>query len=381
MHLKDDDLRAFVDQELEAGQKKLVSEHLAACRACAARLDALQARKAFTSSRIAQLAEGTPASFSAHQALEKHLDRRMEFKQMKSLFKHPAWIAAALVLILAVSMAFPPVRALASDFLSLFRVEQVKVVSFDPAMLEQFAQAQSGNGQVEQYLRQNIIAVEDGGFQQVDSVRRAAELAGFTPRLPALGKVESLGVIGKSTYEIKIDSELWNSVLQSLGQQGDLISPDMDGKTISVRVPAGITSGIGDCTVLAGASSPQDIRPDQLAGCTVLVEMPSPEVNVPDGMDVPKIAESVLQLLGLSPDEARKLSQSTDWATTLILPVPTGEGMTSREVEVDTVTGTLVTDAGSQEYVLFWVRDGLLFGISGQGDPQTGIDLANTLVR
>lgn len=109
--------------------------------------------------------------------------------------------------------------------------------------------------------------------------------------------------------------------------------------------------------------------------------MPSSEVTTPDGLNVPKLAEAMLQLTGMSADEARAFSQSVDWATTLVLPVPSGEGVSSRDIAVDGVTGTLVTDSNHGMYTLFWVRRGMLYGITGSGDPQKAVDLANTLIR
>lgn len=380
MHLKDDVLRAFLDHELDQEVQKHTHEHLASCSSCASRLEALHSQAALAQAKLDLLSPDATVSFSPHQALEKHLNRSKEQNTMKNWFKHPAWIAVSLVAILAISMVFPPVRALASDFLSLFRVEQVKVISFDPALLQQLDGMQGSDEQIRQFMQQNVVAVEDGKFTQVDTLDQASSLAGFKPRLPGDGKVLSLGVLGKSQYDITIDSALWNSLLQGMGQSGDLISPELDGKVISVVVPAGVTAGIGDCGQIAGTTS-RDIKPGDLGDCTVLAEMPSPEITTPDGLDVPKLAETFLQILGMSSDEARAFSQSTDWATTLVLPIPSGEGVTNRQVDVDTVTGTLVTDSTNGTYTLFWVRNGMLYGITGKGDSQKAIDLANTLIR
>ena len=380
MHLKDDVLRAFLDHELDQEAQKHTHEHLASCSSCASRLEALHDQIKLAQGRLDLIAPDASVSFSPHQALEKHLNHLKEQNKMKNWFKHPAWIAASLAAILAVSLMFPPVRALASNFLSLFRVEQVKVISFDPAVLRQLEGTSGNDEQIREFMKNNIVAVQEQEFTQVNSLDQASNLAGFKPRLPSDGKVLSLGVMGKSQYTITIDSALWNSVLQGLGQESPLISADLDGKVISVVVPAGVTAGIGDCSQLAQTTA-QDINPTELNDCTVLVEMPSPEITTPDGLDVPKLAEQLLQILGMSADEARTFSQTTDWATTLVLPIPSGEGVTSTSIEVDTVTGTLITDAGSDAYTLFWVRNGMLYGITGKGDPQNAVDLANTLIR
>jgi hypothetical protein len=378
MHLKDDVLHAFLDHELDQEVQKHTNEHLASCSTCTSRLKGLQMQGKLAKEKLDLLAPDASVAFSPHQALEKHLTRSKEQNKMKNWLKHPAWIAASLVVIMAVSLIFPPVRALASDLLGLFRVEQVKVISFDPALLQQMDGMQGNEDQMKQFMEKNIIAVQDGEFTQVDQLDQAADLAGFTPRLPGQSELVSLGVMGTSQYEIKIDAALWNSILQGLGQESALISTELDGEVISVLVPAAVTAGLGDCGEM---TQENDLTPTELGDCIVLVEMPSPEVSMPDGLDVPKLAEAMLQLTGMSPDEARAFSQSVDWATTLVLPIPSGEGVSSRDIAVDGVTGTLVTDTENDAYTLFWVRRGMLYGITGSGDPQNAVDLANTLIR
>ena len=378
MHLKDDVLRAFLDHELNQEEQKRANEHLAACSSCNSRLEARQKQEKLVQEKLDLLVPDVSVSFSPHQALEKHLDRNKEQNKMKNWLKHPAWIAASLVVIMAVSLVFPPVRALASDLLGLFRVEQVRVISFDPALLQQMDGMQGSDEQIQEFMEQNVVAVQEGKFTQVDQLDQAIDLAGFTPRLPAQSELVSLGVMGTTQYEIKIDTALWNSILQGLGQESAMIPSELDGKVISVLVPAAITAGVGDCSDLAQTN---DVNPTELGNCTVLVEMPSPEVSTPDGLDVPKLAEALLQISGMSADEAAAFSQSVDWATTLVLPIPSGEGVSSRDIAVDGVTGTLVTDSNNNGYTLFWVRNGMLYGISGTGDPQNALDLANTLIR
>jgi hypothetical protein len=223
MHLKDDVLRAFLDHELSQEEQKLTNEHLAACASCNSRLEARQKQEKLVQEKMDLLVPDMSASFSPHQALEKHLNRKKEQNKMKNWLKHPAWIAASLVVIMAVSLVFPPVRALASDLLGLFRVEQVRVISFDPALLQQMEGMQGSDDQIQEFMEQNVVAVQDGEFTQVDQLDQAIDLAGFTPRLPVQSELVSLGVMGTTQYEITIDAGLWNSILQGLGQESALI--------------------------------------------------------------------------------------------------------------------------------------------------------------
>jgi len=72
-------------------------------------------------------------------AARSHLNDILK-KEHKILFRkyftrryQSAWAALCLVLILTVAFVFPPIRALASSFLGLFRVQRIAVVEFNPA--------------------------------------------------------------------------------------------------------------------------------------------------------------------------------------------------------------------------------------------------------
>ena len=86
---------------------------------------------------------------------------------------------------------------------------------------------------------------------------------------------------------------------------------------------------------------------------------------------------------GMSPEEARTFSQKVDWASTLVIPIPTGE-VSSQDVKVDGVSATLLSSTGAQEklvqgYTLLWVKDGRIYAVIGAGNPEAGLSLANSL--
>ena len=70
---------------------------------------------------------------SAWQQLENESFREEQtmFNELFTRRSRPAWRAVGVVVVLAVALAFPQVRALAVDFLGLFRVQQVEFVQVD----------------------------------------------------------------------------------------------------------------------------------------------------------------------------------------------------------------------------------------------------------
>ena len=93
------------------------------------------------------------------------------------------------------------------------------------------------------------------------------------------------------------------------------------------------------------------------------------------------VGQAYLQVLAMSPADAANYAKNVDWSSTLVIPIPRS-GTSTSSVSVDGVTGTLVTQyPGSQhgQYVLAWIKDGILYGLTGPGDGSNALDIANSL--
>lgn len=379
MHFSEEKLRAYIDGEISREQAETMDWHLRNCQICSARLELTQKNAAFVHAKLVRVFPEDESKFSSRFSMKDLLNRK-EGAKMQRWYQRPVWIGVMAIVLLAIAMLFTPVRALASNFLNLFRVEQVRVVSFDPAMLGNFKQSLSDQQeQISQYLDQNMVVVRNGQFKQVENANQASRLVGFFPRLPAGSTVMSIGVIPEQTHQLTVDTDLWNAVLASLGSDRFAIDPSLDGQIVKVSFKAAVTTAIGQCEKVR--EDGDDQAATILDDCIVLVEMPGPTVEVPEGLDIMALTEALLELTGMSAEEARTFSQNVDWATTLILPVPNGDGVTTRDIVVDSVTGTLIEDSASDEFLLIWNRDGLLYSMAGSGDPQVAIDLASNLTQ
>ena len=91
------------------------------------------------------------------------------------------------VLVLALVFAFPGTRALASEFLNLFRVQQVTVVPVDFTGMEQLNGAVGNN--ISQLISDSVtMQKEPGDPVNVASADEASQLAGFNVRAPCIGE-------------------------------------------------------------------------------------------------------------------------------------------------------------------------------------------------
>jgi hypothetical protein len=113
----------------------------------------------------------------------------------------------------------------------------------------------------------------------------------------------------------------------------------------------------------------------------VLAQVPSPSVEAPPDLDLKHLAELALQFTGMTAEEAHSFSETVDWSTTLVVPIPRSEA-DYEQVSVDGVTGTLVyptEERRFEPYVLMWVKDGIVYALSGFGDRSQAVTLANSI--
>ena len=187
-------------------------------------------------------------------------------------------------------------------------------------------------------------------------------------------------------FEGTFNQALAEEVLQSFGK-GDLQLPaGLDGAVIKANIPDAVSAAYGQCRYNNDPENTSATGGPSLGigdNCLLLVQLPSPTVDTPPDLPVTKLAELGLQVLGMAPDKAAQIASSIDWTTTLVIPVPRGE-MNSQTVQVDGVDGKLLTQVASTTgmrptYSLVWVKNGIVYGILGSGDPARGVALANRL--
>lgn len=125
-----------------------------------------------------------------------------------------------------------------------------------------------------------------------------------------------------------------------------------------------------------------DVNPPSAppSDCLALIQAPSPTINMPAELNLQQLAETALQLAGMTPVQARKFCQTIDWKSTLVLPIP--RSVSSYEpVSINGIQGTLMRlpSKNRPSYALIWVHDGIIYGLVGSGDPNMAVQLASSL--
>jgi len=391
MHLTEGELQAYYDQETQTGERASIDQHLAICPRCRTLAVTIQNRRAVVNSCLAQIKPGRneiPGVESGRAALNarqhKHYEERQTMlNKLLGRSWRPVWAVLTFVVVFAVALAFPPVRALATSFLGLFRVQQVAVVPINPANLP--GDMKDIDSTIEQLIADTATYQVNGESQTVQDAEEASLAAGIDVRLPdGVSGDRTITVRPGAQGEIKVDLPRVRAILDEMGR-GDIQLPEqLDQAVIEVDVPPAVTTTYGDCQARA-SELPEEAKQVRQnfsgEGCIGFIQLASPTVNAPDDLDVNQLGEAFLRLSGMSEAEAKQFSQKINWSNTLVIPVPTTHTRVE-DVQVDGVTGTLVRedpDSDHPEYVLIWAKNGLVYAISGVGDSSQAVQMANSL--
>jgi hypothetical protein len=391
-HLTDGQMRASLDDELDQRQK----QHLIECQVCQNRLVGIRTAAQRTGQRLSFLsmsAEGmTAKEVSSRTALARFKSQLIEKKEttmFKKIFGSRAvWIGLAVVILLVVTLSVSPVRSFAGQFLGLFRIQQVAVIPIDTTGISQLNGDSALGKQIGQLLSSSVTVTEKAGPpQSVATVDEASQLAGFNVRLPgAQATPPQLYVQGRTAFSFVVDRARAQALLDEAGHQ-DLVLPDsLNGANIDVNIPASVTAYYGNCPKPDPNGEGLPMKPGGSPGrlyadCVILAQIPSPTVNTPPDVDLEQLAEIGLQFTGMTPEQAHAFSQSVDWTSSLVIPIPKNAA-TYEQVNVDGVTGTLIQRPSDDapEYALVWVKNGTIYAISSLGsDSAQAIAMANAM--
>jgi hypothetical protein len=384
-HLTEGELRAALDAELEAERLG----HLEGCADCRARRDQLLVEQAQIARQLAFLTpadEPVPPVAKAWAELSQRRLMKKEISMFKRWFAFPVVrFGAAALLILALILAFPGTRALAGELLNLFRVQQVAVIPVDFTGLEQLTgDGALGNQFTELISNSMNMTQKPGDPVEAADAAQASQLAGFNVRIPEGKTPSQIYVTDGAAFTMTVDRAKAQALLEEAGR-GDLVLPEsLDGTEISVTIPPSVSVAYGTCPKPQADSSEAEDGPipgRRYRDCVILAQMPSPSVNAPANLNVDQLAQIGLEFTGMSPEEAAAFTSTVDWTSTLVVPIPRNAA-TYEQVTVDGVTGTLIQRPADDapKFAVLWVKDGIVYVISGLGtNSEQAIEMANSL--
>ena len=384
MHCYDEgSLRAYLDDALPIAERTLIAEHIDGCPACQGRLDEQHAlaarvgalllpatvpaahdalmrlRAGATMQRGSMIAAPQPITQAPESTIPKAQLRRKPMSPLNRLWsnpRRPLFAGLALIVVLLSLLALPPVRAAADQLLSVFRVQKVLFV---PTNTERIQQLKNLNfDQKTLFVASPKVVNKPAAPRTVASSNEVLRAVGFgfrQPRsFPSTPTDTKFVIRDRTVLQFQVDVQSARQLL-TLMDVYDVTLPDALGaRPITADVPPSVEAHY------QGA----DYQ-------FTLYQGRSPTVTLPDGVDLSQLGKAALRLLGMDSQQAERLSQSVDWSSTLIFPIPTDlDNMQIQQVSVGSVQGMLMGDARGRQahWQLYWQQGDRFYMLQGQGN-------------
>jgi hypothetical protein len=219
-----------------------------------------------------------------------------------------ALVAAAVVILVGAAISVPAVRASVARFVSLFRVVNFVAVPVDASRVERL---QASDLQIDTLVGEHVQVLQDPGqpvpVASLEDAAAAAHMAVATPQwLPTGSTIMETAVVGERAVRVTASSERLQQVMNALGITDLSVPAGLDGHVVDVHVPP----------VVMIRYDHADKRRSRL------FQARTPQIALPEGVDIQALGEIGLRILGLPAPDAHQFAHAIDWHTTLVVPVP-----------------------------------------------------------
>ena len=288
----------------------------------------------------------------------------------------PALAVAAALAVVAAVVFSPTVRAYATAFLDLFRVRNFAAVAINPERMERLRALNTAKDRDPALvLFDRVETLRDPGKPVVyPDPLAAGAAAGIDVHLPGTlvnGLVaDTVEVMGEGEARLTVNARKLSGVLEALGITDISVPPGIDGAQATVHLHPAVNVVYKRDKFHAN-----------------LIQARSPEVSLPQGLDLEQLGEIGLRIAGLDRDEARRFARTIDWHSTLLVPVP-ANASSFREVDVRGRKGLMITTQGApagtrfhgrRGAMLIWSDDDRVYGFCGNMAGEDLLVMANSM--
>ena len=339
-------LLLYLEGELTPEENEAIMTHLASCSRCLHHLNQVENNLLFTRQSLTCLVEESKQAEPSGQTrvwenVKSHsLNQRKELSRMKI---KKTVIAAVIVLAIGLLGSNPSVQTAAANFLQVFRVQQVDVLTIGP----------NDMAQIENALRQGNQSLDLENFGSIQSVGKneeriltAKELnsLAFQVKLPAVmeDREAEYNLQKVPAVEFRPRVENVNKFLAALGSE--------------YKLPIGLDGQL--CRITLGDTL--TVRyPDLL-----LYQAPSPQIEVPAGVSVKEVARAMVALPVWPENIRRQLEAVNDWEHTLLIPA----GNNAQKASINGHSAVLLNETNQR--ALIWQDNGILYLLEDQSEKQ-----------
>lgn len=396
-------LRSYLDNELAPETHRHLEAHIATCHVCHERLEhlrlhsaevrmllkepasvpdphiALQQFRQATLNRQ-QMADRSPqvqplSSVAEASSISSRVSVPISWRTiMKNIFgfmsgHYRTTFAGAITVVVLLGVLFvPPLRAMAEQFLQVFRVQNVVFVPINQDHMEELENLDFDGETL--FMSEPTAINEPGEPRIVADVDEAAEYVEFAPGaiedLPDDTTLTEMAVMDRATYEFEVNVETSQQLLDMLNIN-ETIPAELGDAPITIDLPASITTQY--------SSEAKDETGEAVYTLTLHQGL-SPEISLPEDVDLAKLGKVALLLLGMEPNQAEALSQEIDWSTTLIYPFdPSMDNI--QQVQINGAKGILTNGYGEFDgeemnwKTLYWQDGEHFYVLVGEGRVST----------
>jgi len=339
-------------------------------------------RENWVNEKISLLApEKTPQVETARIQLETKISEK-EKNLWQKVFApkyRTAWFTLLVISVLTSSLSVPQVRVIANSFLGLFRVEQIEAVDVGISLKNLPREMETRFMAVDNIIGDQLMIDKFVAPVEVRDIIEASTRAGFQARMPEFPEGETrIFFQDESTIRLVIERDKWLVLMESMGYNEFVIPENADGAEITFNIPAVVIVGIGDCEY--NQVSEITLAHPDTEDCTVLLQSQTPTIEAPPGVDINQAGQILLQALGMTSAEAEEFSSTVNWATTLVVPIPSDVDYHNITVEgVDSIFLENNYGTGKSVYSLLWLKDGILHALIGDGNLAEALESVSSL--
>ena len=297
----------------------------------------------------------------------------------------PAVIGAVVVVGI---VGFPSGRELLGRFFQSLRMQKVQAVNVNLSAFTDPNANPALHQMIAQMISDDVVVAANEPDQPATDAAAAAQLSGFDVSVISDRKDPPKFVVtGRHAFDMTLNRDRLQTVFSQAGHPEMSVPPALNGAPLKVEIPRAVEIQYGHCPTPASTSqtlanniSGPTPSSTEYSDCLRLREGPNPIVNVPQGVDVEKLAEIGLETAGMNPSQAREFLQTVNWQSTLVIAVP--RFLRSYEaVKVAGAKGTLLSMAGRRGpgYALIWAKNGRGYLLTGFGDSSHAVDLADSV--
>jgi len=364
-------LQAYLDGELDEITSKNIEEHVKTCSTCRQKLEELKFINEFTANALkTSNIDLNEAWMAFNEKLGKENNKR---KGVVYLFtKYKKAIAAALIVaFIGASAFFPPLKNAEAKLLNIFRLNKMQVITITPDDMTQIQNQFYDRGIKNISLKDYGEIIKDGSSEgrqiSPDQLNKVKSELGYEIKLPAdenfeikhayTSKIEGLEFI------LKVDKI--NDLIKTFGGT-HLFPKELDRKPIIINF--GKTLGM-------------DLQKKGSEKVQVVLDIvKTPEIVVPEGVNVDKVIDALANLPFLPENIKRQIASVTDWKETLPIPMPMENNTETKEITIRGNKGILIVEKSGPYFVtLGWTENGVMYNLTIWPNP-TG-DNKNSLTK